>query len=425
MIVRVSGPSAHVILGQLSERRDASSSALYGNLSFDGLTVPAWIYRFSRPRSYTGEDLVELHLPGNPLLARMLLEHLLALGARAAEPGEFTARAYFNGRLDLAQAEGVAATVAAGSEREAQAARQLVAGELSRRLRPTMDLIAQTLALTEVGIDFSEEDVTFLSAEQVSRRIDEALRQLGLLEAESVRFERLSHEPRVVLVGRPNAGKSTLLNALAGRTRAVVSPVAGTTRDALSVEIPLKRGMIRLVDLAGVEEKADAAARSAGPLAEIERQMHARAMRELESADGIVLVRDVTDPRPGPELPREADVKVWTKIDLAPPPAPAADEVAVSAAEGIHLGELRLALDALAFGGGGAEGSLALNARHLRAIAEAQESLARARDAVEQNAAELVAADLRSALDALGRILGEVSPDDVLGRIFSTFCIGK
>jgi len=425
MIVRLSGPAAHDIVDRLTQSNPVSAAATYRTIAFDGLTVPVWIYRFSRPRSYTGDDLDELHIPGNPLLARMLLEHLLTLGARSAEPGEFTARAYFNGRMDLARAEGVAATVAAGSEREARAARQLMAGELSRRLRPVMDLIAETLALTEVGIDFSEEDVTFLSAEEVLSRIERATDQLRWLETESVRFERLSHEPEVVLVGRPNAGKSTLLNALAGRTRAVVSPVAGTTRDALSVEIPLKRGMIRLVDLAGLEENAIAAELSPGPLAHIEKQMRARALRELESADVVVWVRDVTDEGPALKLPRAADYKVWTKIDLAPSPALGADEIAVSAMKGNHLNDLRMALDTLAFGAGGAEGSLALNARHLRAIAEARQSLSRARGAVEQNAAELVAADLRAALDSLGQILGAVSPDDVLGRIFSTFCIGK
>ncbi|MGB7160846.1 MAG: GTPase, partial [Tepidisphaeraceae bacterium] len=232
MIVRMSGDRASEIassLSPVSRFGSESHSNVLKNIgmcrapvsrqmiSFAGLSLPVWLYAFHSPRSYTGENLVEFHLPGNPLLARMLLDECLHHGARLAEPGEFTARAYFNGRLDLAAAEGVAATIAAQNEAELQAARQLLAGELARRLRPTMDALAETLALVEAGIDFSDEDVSFIAPEELAARIDRADGALSDLVGSTARFERLAHEPQIVLVGRPNAGKSTLLNALAGR----------------------------------------------------------------------------------------------------------------------------------------------------------------------------------------------------------------
>src|SRR5688500_9184630 len=302
MIVRLSGRDAHTIARALADTNAevVGAAALQARLRFAGLSVASWVYLFNGPRSYTGDDLVEFHVPGNPLLVRMLMNELVARGARPAEPGEFTARAYFNERMDLTQAEGVAAVVCAHGEEELSAARQLLAGELARRLRPAMERIAETLALVEVGIDFSEEDVTFLSAEEVKSRAGEVSADLQRLMDESPRFERLSHEPRVVLVGRPNAGKSTLLNALAGWDRAVVSPVAGTTRDVVSAEVSLARGMVLVLDAAGLEEETlppeDARAEDAAA-AMIARAMHGHALAAVESADLVLLVRDVTDTR--------------------------------------------------------------------------------------------------------------------------------
>lgn len=417
MIVRVSGslaPQLHQCLTH--ETNFDSSSARRCELHFSGMAVPSWAYCFASPRSVTGEDVLELHIPGNPLLARLLLAELIRLGARQAEPGEFTARAYFNGRLDLTEAEGVAATIAAQSERELAAARQLMAGELSRRLRPILDEIAELLGLVEVGIDFSEEDVTFLSAAQIQERIACAEAAMEHLLADSVRFERLAHEPRVVLVGRPNAGKSTLLNALAGRERAVVSENAGTTRDVLWAHAQLLRGMIRVVDVAGLEDDTS-------PDDAIAREMQARARRTIEEAEIVVAVRDVTDERPAPALARPVDLRIATKCDQAG--MPRADELAISAITGMNLSPLREKLDVLAFGQESAGAALALNARHVRAIESTREALSRAVSRLADAGPEVLALELRETLDNLGSILGSVTPDDVLGRIFSRFCIGK
>jgi tRNA modification GTPase len=421
VIVRVSGPLSQSLHRQIVARYDdfVGNAASPCVLRFNHLEVPAWVYTFVAPRSATGEDVVEFHIPGNPLLARMLLDTLVRLGASHAQPGEFTARAYFNGRLDLSEAEGVAAVIAAQNQAELSAARQLMSGELARRLRPVLDQLTETLGLVEVGIDFSEEDVTLVSQDQMRERTESADRLLESLLAGSARFERLSHEPRIVLIGRPNAGKSTLLNALAGHERAIVSPVAGTTRDAIWAPVQLARGVVRMIDVAGVEalsQDDDA----------IAHQMQHRARQILDEADIVLLVRDSADDRPAVELPRRPDLRVAAKADLGG--TIGKDELPVSAREGMNLDRLRARLDECAFGAaqnGGSTVRLALNARHVRAIEESRQALRRARQRITDSGSEVVALELREALDALGQVLGSVTPDDVLGRIFSKFCIGK
>ncbi len=488
MVVRTSGPqSVQLATTFWLDPLPAAGAATFGTLRFSDLSVPGWLYIFHAPHSYTGENLVEFHIPGNALLARMLLDALTSAGARPADPGEFTARAYFNGRIDLTEAEGVAATIAAGNEQELRAARQLLAGELARRLRPASDLIAETLALVEVGIDFVDEDVTFLSAADVNDRVSRADALLRDLLETSSRFERLSHEPRVVLVGRPNAGKSTLLNALAGHERAVTSPVAGTTRDVLTAEVALPRGIVKLTDAAGIEgagsphtveantapsslslsprervgvreasqlnsatspstpphpnllPKGEGTRRAidALPVGEgtgevhdaITRQMRSQALRAVEAADVLVLVRDIADTQPDLDLPRTPDFVVRTKLDLLPAGAsPQPDSIMVSAFSGANLDALRRELDCRAFGNTTAAGSsLALNARHIQAVSEARAALSRAVEHAntKPSSAELIALELREALDAAGRVVGMVSPDELLGRVFSAFCIGK
>ncbi len=299
-----------------------------------------------------------------------------------------------------------------------------MSGELARHVTPIIDGIAQTLALLEVGIDFSDEDVSILSTSDLRSRLGQADDALADLLADSTRFDRLVHEPTVVLVGRPNAGKSTLFNALAGHDRAVVSPVAGTTRDVLSALVALRRGVMRLLDIAGLDE-IDEARSSSSQQRLIELKMREQALRAVAEADRVVLVRDAMDSVPPPTLAREPDLTVWSKGDLW---VKSSDDensrLAVSAKTGRGLERLREELDVLCFGEWSETPALALNARHVRAIESARQALMQA---MEQSRAgpEFAAIGLREGMDALGQITGRISSDDLLGRIFSAFCIGK
>ncbi len=419
MIVRLSGPGALTIANQLTCRHGRfSDHAVIERLPLhvNGLTFDAIIYAFIAPRSYTGQHLIELHVPGNPLLARLTLNACQQLGARLAEPGEFTARAYFNGRLDLTEAEGVMAIIAAHGEAELSAARQLMAGELSRRLKPAMELLADTLALVEVGIDFVDEDVTFLSDEQIADRLSRIDAMLVDIQSSSGRLEKLAHEPRVVLVGKPNAGKSTLLNALVGHDRAVVSPIAGTTRDALTATVFLRRGAIQLTDVAGLEP---------GGGSEIERQMQSHAVAEIQSADVVVWVEESLNPSAWAGSPcddRPPDLIVLSKADLMRAGVRAPEAIQVSAVTGEGMSQLRDAMDRLAFGSQIPGATLSLTSRHLLAIESTRAAIARAAGLREL---ETIATELREALNCLGQILGVIAPDELLGRVFSAFCIGK
>lgn len=429
-----------------------SASAVCAMLRFAGLVCPAWVYVFPGPRSYTGETIVEYHLPGSPVLAGLLLTALADAGCRPAEPGEFTARAYFHGRLDLAQAEGVAAVISAQSDRELAAARRLLGGELTRRLAPVTDQLVRALALVEVGIDFSDEDVTFISARDLRDELNAVQHLLTDLLDQSARFEPLTHEPTFVLSGLPNAGKSTLLNALAGQERAVTSPAAGTTRDALSARVRLRRGWVRVVDVAGIEsvgaisdaveqvEVAHARERSASAetLAQVHSAMRQVAEHAIDHADAVLKVRavDATSPNLATHSKRSVvgpvSVDVVTKVDLLAP-ARFRDmgeaTVAVSALTGAGITNLKETMDAVAFGASDARGErLALNRRHVNALQAAVDAILRAArltDGAEPLPIELVAAELREATNAVGVVQGQMSSDDLLGEIFSRFCIGK
>jgi tRNA modification GTPase len=420
-IVRTSGPRAFEFADRLGGDLSPSPGPLpayreRGLTLGDSKSVPAKVLSFRAPRSSTGEDVVEYHLPGSPWVVARLLERLFELGARQAEPGEFTSRAFLGGKVDLAAAEGVVATISASNRASLDAARQLLGGELSRRLVPILDRLTDTLALVEVGIDFSEEDVSFIDRDRLIDQIDACRDELRVLLGVASSLERLDHEPRVVLAGRPNAGKSSLLNALAERNRAVVTDLAGTTRDALSERVALPSGYITLVDIAGLEE--------ASSPDDIASQMHATAVRTMEAADHVVLMVAADDERPAVVLSRAPDLIVCSKSDLQQSASPAGIHASIKNPGGLDA--IRAALDGLAFPHRATESSLgvALNVRQRSTIADASAALDRAREILDDGA-EIVAAELRHSLDALGRVLGRIAPDDVLGRIFSSFCIGK
>lgn len=429
-IVRVSGPGvraiAQALLGRLPKPRYACFAA-FRDADDTPLDEGLALY-FPAPRSYTGEDVLELHAHGSPVVLDLLLKRICALGARLARPGEFTERAFLNGKLDLAQAEAVADLINAASAAAARAARRSLAGEFSQRVHALAERLTALRLYVEATIDFPEEEIDFLSEARLAEGLAGLQADLADLQAATHQGVLLHEGMTVVIAGPPNAGKSSLLNALAGEEAAIVSPVPGTTRDVLRADIDLGEGLrLRVLDTAGLRESRDA----------IEAEGIRRARLALERADRVLLVLDAAAPDPAaraaaeaqlpPRLPRTV---IHNKIDLTgQPPARHEDEATaelyVSARTGAGLELLRAHLkESLGFQPAG-EGSFIARRRHLEALARAARHLAAAAERARARQGELVAEELRLAQDALGEITGAVTPDDLLGRIFSTFCIGK
>ncbi|MBX3724308.1 MAG: tRNA uridine-5-carboxymethylaminomethyl(34) synthesis GTPase MnmE [Xanthomonadales bacterium] len=432
-VVRVSGPDALDLGRRLTGRVLVPRRAQFvrfrdgdGQVLDDGLAIA-----FPGPASFTGEDVVELHGHGNPVLLQALLDRLYALGARPARPGEFSERAFLAGRLDLAQAEAVADLVAAGSLAAARAARRSLDGVFSRQVHELLDALVALRVEVEAGIDFPEEELELLAGGALAGRLDAARRRLAALLAAARHGQRLRDGQVVVLAGRPNAGKSSLLNRLAGSERAIVTPVPGTTRDVLREEIRLGEVGLTLVDTAGLREAGDA----------IEAEGVRRARAELARADHVLHVRDAADPEadPGPvaALPDGAGLTaVLNKIDLLAADTRAAalaraaggggTVLAVSAQTGEGIDALVDHLARLAGATGAGEGAFSARARHVEALQRTATRLDDAyRHLTDEQAFELCAEALRLAHLALGEITGSHTPDDLLGAIFSSFCIGK
>lgn len=401
-ILRLSGPDAFAAVAALTHLQRSRGIAPVtltlpiGELRALALTMPA-------PRSYTGEDCIELQVPANPSVLAAVIKALLAhAGVRPAEPGEFTARAVLAGRLGLDEAEAIGAMVAARSESDLAAARALATGATGAAIGSLADELATLLALVEAGIDFTDqEDVVAIAPAELDERLAELRGRL----VECAGRERAEpSEPLVALVGPPSAGKSTLFNALLGRTRAVVDEQPGTTRDALVEPIVLEGVAIRLMDLPGLDAQEDGV------------QSAARAA--LARADALVVCDDRgLFARPPDERPT---LRVRTKCDRIDSSGVG---LAVCALDGTNLGALASAIGELVMGGGSEHGTLI--ARHRRHVARAIEHIDGARSASLAVAPERVAAPLRLALDELGAITGAIGPDEVLGRVFATFCVGK
>lgn len=439
-VIRLSGAQAHAIAGALTGVALRPRRARYcAFLDADGATLDRGLALwFPAPRSYTGEDVVELQGHGNPVLLDAVLARLHQLGARPARPGEFTERAYLEGRIDLAQAEAVADLIAAGSEAALRAAQRSLDGEFSDRVADLQQALTQARIHVEAAIDFPDEDIEVLADDAIaSRLVAVADLHAGLLAA-AARGQRLRDGRVLAIVGRPNAGKSSLLNALAGSDRAIVTDVAGTTRDILREQVRLGPVELTLIDTAGLRDGVDP----------IEAEGVRRARAELARADHVLLVIDSADPGDLAALraecpPGTGRTEVFNKTDLLPAGASAFDagtaadgvapddgddivRLALSLRTGAGLDALTAHLATLAGAGAGLDGTFSARARHVEALRRAGEHVALAieRHRVDR-AGELVAAELHQAQQALAQITGEHRPDDLLGEIFAGFCIGK
>jgi tRNA modification GTPase len=439
-IVRLSGPDSASIAAQLVRLRQPLEHArarladvLDGSLDeaaqIDGGRIDeALVTWFQAPNSYTAEDVVEIAAHGSPVVLELLMRRTLELGARLAEPGEFTQRAFLAGRLDLTQAEAVRDLIEAQTLTQARQAASQLGGALSRRVAPAKHALVELIALLEAGIDFAEDDVDVTSAPEIARRIAELTPGLESLEASFARGRIVHDGLTLAIVGRPNAGKSSLFNQLVERDRAIVTATPGTTRDTVTERISLDGIPLELVDTAGLREGSE----------EAERLGIARSREALADAGLVLVVLD------GTEVVNEEErrlleavrgrpaVVVLNKCDLADAmtglgsAAADLDVVRTSALTGEGIPALRDRILALATGGAAEEPGMLTSLRHHRAILSTLEAL---RDASQANAGgiphEMILLDLYRALWALDSLTGQTTSDDILNLIFSTFCIGK
>ncbi len=430
-VVRITGPDTQrrltEVFGRVPPARRARHADYRGREG--ALVDDVLVTYFAGPASFTGEDAAEISCHGNPFIAQKILEDLMARGCRPAEPGEFTRRAFLNGRIDLSQAEAVMDLIHARSERALAAANQQLRGGLGRRMKGLVERVVAVLAQIEAYIDFPDEDLPAENREALREEVARILVESNRLLATSHYGELLREGVKTVILGAPNAGKSSLLNRLVGRDRALVSPEPGTTRDFIEELVLVGGHSLRLTDTAGFNP-------SPAPL---ERLGIEKTMERALEADLLVVVVDATAPAP-PSFPTELmarfattkTVVVVNKVDLRPEAesprlVAGAPVVRVSALTGDGLEELR---DVLARSadqvGPEPEDLITLNARHALALEEARRSLAAAESKIATgDAAELAASDLRSALDALGEISGRIDNEQVLDSLFARFCIGK
>jgi tRNA modification GTPase len=427
-VIRASGAACAAIARTLLGREPAPRHAYYCAFAdADGAPIDrGLLLYFKAPRSYTGEDVLELQTHGSPVVLRLLLARLVELGARHARAGEFSERAFLNGKLDLAQAEAVADLIASGSEASARAALRSLDGEFSRRVRALTAAVVRLRVWIEAAIDFPEEEIDFLSAPELRTDLATVRTDLAALLEGARRGVRLADGLHVVIVGPPNAGKSSLLNALAASDRAIVTEIPGTTRDLVRETVEIDGVALTLVDTAGLRESADV----------VEREGIRRARAEIERADVALLVTDAegdaeADVALLADVPASARrIVVHNKIDLggrAPCRERRGDDVHLwlSAKTGLGIDLLHAELRRHA-GVEGGDGAWTARARHVAALERARAHLSAAESAlIERNAGELAAEELREVQHALGEITGEFTTDDLLGAIFSSFCIGK
>ena len=425
-IVRISGRKldrlATSLLGTVPGARMATRATFRGaggQAIDDGIAL-----LFAAPASYTGEDVLELQGHGGPVVLQMLLRRCVELGARLAEPGEFTRRAFLNDKLDLAQAEGVADLIEAATEAAARCALRSLRGEFSDLIEGFAQRLVELRALVEAALDFPEEEIDAIDREDARRRLGQLREDVARVLESGRRGSVLRSGLQVVLAGQPNVGKSSLLNRLAGEEVAIVTEIAGTTRDTVRQTIQIEGVPMNIIDTAGLRETTDT----------IEAMGVARTWQAIERADALLLVVDAragvtsADEAIVARLPRHLKpLTVFNKIDLAEelPEAESSDgaHIRLSAKTGEGIDVLRRALLALAGWQSGVEDVFMARERHLGALARVAGALERAGGAMLHS--ELFAEELRLAQRELGAITGEFTADDLLGEIFSRFCVGK
>jgi tRNA modification GTPase len=455
-IVRVSGKNVHAVIEAVCGRALKPREATY--LPFraaDGSAIDQGLaLHFPAPHSYTGEDVLELQAHGGPVVLQLLLARCLEAGAalqlRVAEPGEFTQRAFLNGKLDLAQAEAVADLIDASTEAAARSATRSLGGEFSKEIHTLRDALIQLRMLVEATLDFPEEEIDFLRKADATGQLDRLQQNLARVLDRARQGALLREGIQVVIAGQPNAGKSSLLNALAGAELAIVTPIPGTTRDVVRQTIQIEGVPLHVIDTAGLRESAD----------QVEQIGIARAWGQIEKADAVLFLHDLT--RAGDAGYEAADaaiarmleqklsadvpvVDVWNKADAVPAGAPLPTspspspspsggglgwgrmQATLSAKTGAGLADLRAQLLAIAGWHAAPEGVFIARERHLQALRRVDAHLmeAAAHLAQQAQALDLLAEELRLAQNALNEITGAFSADDLLGVIFSRFCIGK
>lgn len=424
-IVRLSGPQAReiaeIILGKIPTPRQACFTAFKDK---DNQIIDHGIALFfPGPHSFTGEDVLELHGHGGPVIVNLLIQKILTLGARLARPGEFSERAFLNGKIDLTQAEAIADLIHASTEQAARSAIRSLQGDFSNKVKNLVEAVIQLRTYIEAAIDFVEEEIDFLSNENLHKRFEHIQAEVSAIKKAARQGSLLRDGITVVIAGKPNVGKSTLLNQLSGKDLAIVTDIPGTTRDTLREHIHIDGLPLHVIDTAGLRETTD----------KVEREGIRRAYKEIEQADLILYVIEGNEAfEPLPTLPSSIPLLiVHNKIDLiqeAPTVIKQGDKtiISVSAKKNFGMDLLKETIKSHIGFSTLNEGTFSARQRHIDALNRATQFLTTAhKQLIETKAGELVAEDLRQAQLALAEITGEFNTEDLLGRIFASFCIGK
>ncbi|WP_411726259.1 tRNA uridine-5-carboxymethylaminomethyl(34) synthesis GTPase MnmE [Methyloglobulus sp.] len=426
-IIRISGGLVTEIAAQLIKKNLTPRTALFSAfLESDNSVIDSGIaLYFSAPASYTGEDVLELQAHGGSVVLNMLLRRVLALGARLARPGEFTERAFLNNKLDLAQAEAVADLIASSTEQSVRSAQRSMQGVFSDQINTLITELTELRVYIEAAIDFVDEEIDFLTDGVVENQLISLIKRLEVIQQTARQGRLLRDGMTVVLAGKPNAGKSSLLNVLAGHDAAIVTDIAGTTRDVLRERIQIDGMPLHIIDTAGLRESSHA----------VEQEGIRRAHEEIRKADKVLLLIDARDAETKPlldSIPEGLDITtVYNKIDLlnAAPEiknTEAGTQIYLSIKTGAGMDLLIQHLKQSVGYNDATENIFIARTRHLEALRKSHELVQNALHQLQTTqASELIAEDLRLAQQALAEITGEFTSDDLLGKIFSSFCIGK